>query len=110
MTTMSKRDSPTANEQANMTWRAEGTGRREHRDPAARPKNVVGGHLIGLAVRLSGMMNTMKAVAPIEATAAACSKRSTKKVKKIAPEARELWTRAAFHVERDIAQATPRQK
>jgi len=90
VSTMSKRDRPTASEQANMTCSVEGTGRMLHRAPDTRPIVWPPTTFLGLAAGLSGVANIMKAVAPIEATAAACPKRSIRKVRKMAPKAREL--------------------
>jgi len=85
--TITKIESPTASEYTITDCKKEGCGIKEHKEPDKRPTRCPPITLLGLAVMLLGIANTIKAVAPIDAIITACSilkSKSTTKVVRVA--------------------------
>ena len=71
--TIKKMEIPTASEYVMIEGKTEECGIKAHNEPERRPIRWLPITLLGAAVMFLGMVNTIKAVAPIDAITTACS-------------------------------------
>jgi len=89
--TIMKIVSPTANAYTIAAYKCEGCGIKEHKEPQKSPTRCPPITLLGLAVMLLGIANTIKVVAPIDAIITACRKLKDKSTINITRVAKRLW-------------------
>ena len=82
---------PTASENTRIEGNIDWCGIKAHSEPEIRPTIWPPITLLGLAVMFLGMVNTIKAVAPIDAMTTACSMDRSKSTINTTAAARKLW-------------------